>query len=885
MQMQRLIIMLLFIFGPAVHFLQAQVSLSGTVTDSVGKPLQSVSITLKKTNGLLLAFSITNGKGAYLIQYTGAFIKDSLLIEANAIGFKKQSQQVKDTMQTILFKLIESTTNLPNVTVKIAPLEKKSDTLNYDVATFSTKQDRTIGDVIKKLPGVEVSDNGQISYGGKPINRFYIDGDNLLDGRYNIATKGVPNDMVSKVQVLENHQPISALHDVASDAAAMNIVLKNKARLKIIGTGDAAVGTPSVYDVSSNTMLFQKKVKFINYIKLNNIGSDNSDETVNHFGGNDAQPVSLVNIVTGNPDLLKKRYLFNNEGLLNANDLVNLKNEYQLRINAFYLWDRQVQSSQLRSAYFLPNDTIRYFENQETHTTGNAFNTQFTLTANKKQYYLNNVTNLENRLSDVLSNLQATANNNITQQLNGTVTNVSNRFNFIKRFANGRILEGASYFAVIHNPTTLNVEPGLYDAQLNNNIPYAGLIQQASVPSLVTDNYVSFSRIWPLFQMHYRVGVNYQRRELNSYLQSVQLNGAKTMVADSFINRLSWGTIRTYVQTEFTYNKGPLTITGYLPLTYQDIRYTGRSLSNHITGPLVTPRVYLKLMTGHEAFVTLNYNYDHRYGGIDQVYDSYIMKDYRNFFNNNLLLNDTKINSFNGSYVYKNMLKIFFFSAGGGYLKNANNTINDIKLSSLFQQSRLIPFVNISEVSNAYTSLSKYIFPLKTTISGKLSWQRVFSNTLQNGTILRLRTDVYTFGASINSKISSWFNVSYSGTYSKFRTRTASSTVANASASPGVIKWQHELNANFSINPDLYFKLTGDNYQYLTAGAPANNYTFIDAAFTYKLNKLNTDIEFSLTNLSNIDTYGTASLFTNSIVESSYRIRPRMALVKFYFRF
>lgn len=877
--------MLLIIFGPAVHFLQAQVSLSGTVTDSVGKPLQSVSITLKKTSGPLLAFAITNGKGAYIIKYTGFFIKDSLLVEANAIGFKKQSQLVKETTQIILFKLIESITNLPNVTVKISPLEKKSDTLNYDVATFSTKQDRAIGDVIKKLPGVEVSDNGQISYGGKPINRFYIDGDNLLDGRYNIATKAIPNDMVSKVQILENHQPISALHDVASDAAAMNIVLKNKARLKIIGTGDAAVGAPSVYDVSSNTMLFQKKMKFINYIKLNNIGSDNSDETVNHFGGNEAQPVSLVNIVTGNPDLLKKRYLFNNEGLLNVNDLVNVKNDYQLRINAFYLWDSQVQSSQFRSAYFLPNDTIRYFENQETHTTDNAFNAQFTLTANKKQYYLNNVTSLENRLSNVMSNLQATANNNITQQLSGTITNVSNRFNFIKRFASGRIFEGASYFTLIQNPTTLNVEPGLYEAQLNNNVPYAGLIQQACVPTLVTDNYVSFSKIWPVFQMHYRIGVNYQRQELNSSLQSVQLNGATTMVADSFINRLSWGRLQTYVQTEFTYNNSPLTITGYLPITYQDIKYTGRSLSNHITQPLVTPRIYLKLMTGHEAFVSFNYNYDNRYSGIDQVYDSYIMKDYRNFFNNSLLLNEVKTNSFNGSYVYKNMIKIFFFSAGGGYIKNVNNTINDIKLNSLFQQSRLIPFVNISEVSNAYTSLSKYIFSLKTTISGKLSWQRVFSNTLQNGTILRLKTDVYTLGASINSKISSWFNLNYSGTYTKFRTQTASNTVANAYTSPGVKKWQHELNTNFSINSDFYFKLSGDSYQYFTDGATTKNYTFIDAAFTYKINKLNTDIEFSLTNLANIDTYGTASLFTNSIVESIYRIRPRMALMKFYFRF
>jgi hypothetical protein len=59
--------------------MHAQVAVNGTVTDSLGKPVQSVSITLKKSNGIVLAFAITNNTGAYKIQYAGAFVKDSLL--------------------------------------------------------------------------------------------------------------------------------------------------------------------------------------------------------------------------------------------------------------------------------------------------------------------------------------------------------------------------------------------------------------------------------------------------------------------------------------------------------------------------------------------------------------------------------------------------------------------------------------------------------------------------------------------------------------------------------------------------------------------------------------------------------------------------------------
>ncbi|MEO8173400.1 MAG: hypothetical protein ABI581_09965 [Sediminibacterium sp.] len=886
MQKQPIRIQLIFIFGMAANCLHAQISLNGSVTDSLGKPVQSVSITLKKTNGILLAFAITNNTGTYKIQYNGVFTKDSLMIEANAISFKKQTIPVTSATQTTNFKLSESSSILPNVTVKTAPLKKDGDTLSYDVASFSTKQDRPIGDVIKKLPGVEVSDNGQISYGGKPINRFYIDGDNLLDGKYNIATKGIPNDVVSKVQVLENHQPLNVLKDaVKSESAAMNIVLKDKARIKIMGTGDAAVGTPGVYNVSANAMLFQKKVKFINYIKMNNMGTDISEETFNHFGGDDAQPVNLVSVGAGNPNLMKKRYLFNNAGLVNANDLVNLKTDYQLRINAFYLWDRQFQSSQFKSTYFLPNDTIRYFEKQDTRTISNTFNTQFTLTANKKEYYLNNVTTLENKPSEVLADLQATTSNNITQYLNGTVTNVSNRFSYVKKLTNGKILSFGSSINFIQNPATFTVEPGLYPAQFNNNVAYAGLIQQAAVPTFFTDNNVSFSKIWPKFQMHYKIGIDYQDQQLNTMLESKQLSGSKAIVADSFINRLNWTRSRAYVQAEYTYNKEPLTITGTMPLTYQYTKYTGRLVSNRLNVPLFTPKVYIRYMTGKEAYIGVNYTYGDTYGGISQVYDSYVMKGYRNFSSNGVLLNESRSHSISASYTFKNTLKLFFFSAGIGYSKNESNTMNDTRLSSVLQQSRLIPFVNISESSGANASISKYIFPLMTTVSARVAWQRSQGNQLQNGDLLQTETDTYLYVASINSKFTSWLNMSYNGTYSTFESRPIGIAHTTRPASPKVERWQHEVSANFSISNDFYFRIGGDNYRYLILGTTKNNYTFVDAAFTYKLNKLKTDIELSLTNLANIDTYGTASLSNNSIVESSYRIRPRMAMVKFYFRF
>lgn len=866
----------------------AQISVSGSVRDSLGKPLQAVSITLKKSNGIILSFAITNANGAYRLQHASASVKDTLAIEANAIGYKKQSVDIASATQVADFRLKESVTKLPNVTVKAAPLRKEGDTLTYDVGSFSNKQDRTIGDVIKKLPGVEVAENGQISYEGKPINRFYIDGDNLLDGRYNIATKGIPNDMVAKVQVLENHQPVNVLKDlVKSDNAAMNLVLKEKARLKIMGTGDAAAGLPDGYNFTVNTMLFQKQVKFMNYIKMNNIGVDLGDETINHFGG--AGGPTAPNLVSaggaGNPDLLKKRYLFNNAGLVNVNDLITLKKDLQLRVNAFYSWDRVYQNSEYRSSYFGLNDTIRYAEKQNARTTSNTFNTQFTLNANRKDYYLNNVTMLENTPTAVLAGIQATSNNNINQQLNGTITNVSNRFNLIKKTTNGKFLEAYSFLNKINNPATLFVTPGLYAAEFNHNVPFTGLEQFAAVPSFFTEEYVSFGKASPKFQQQYRIGFNYLGQDLNSELDAQQVGGSKNIVADSFINRLDYSRLKVYVQTDLTYTTPKMMLRLILPVTYQDTRYSGRVVRNHATDFPITPIVQLKYNTGKESYLNFGYTYGNTFGTISSVYDSYIMRSYRNFYTNGNLLNESRSHNFSGGYVFKNTLKIFFFSVNAGLAFSSANTISDAQISPVLQQSRFIPFNNDSRSYQASAAISKYIFPLMTTITGKVGWQESVSNQLQNGVLLQTTFDNYAYSVNLNTKFATWMNMSYNGTYNTYGSKPAGVNQVKSNSSPKVQRWQHELATNFTITPDFYFRVSGDHYQYHVPGSQDNNFTFVDAAFTYKLNKWKTDLELSLTNLTGKDTYSSASLSANSIVESSYRIRPRMAMVRFYFRF
>ncbi|MBV9989553.1 MAG: hypothetical protein JO301_17865 [Chitinophagaceae bacterium] len=870
--------------------LTAQVQVSGTVTDSMGKPLQSVSITLAKKNGLILAFGITGPTGAFKINWAGAFVKDSLLIESNAISYKKQSIAVTSAVQTVNFRLNVSVNRLPNVNVTNSKpmLKREGDTLSYDVNAFSNKQDRVIGDVIKKLPGVEVSESGQISVGGKPINRFYIDGDNLLDGRYNLATKNIPSDAVAKVQVLENHQPVNVLKNlVKSEDPAMNIVLKDNARLRVMSNGDAAAGVPSVYDLSMTSMLFRKEVKFINNTRLNNSGYDLSNDVNNFFGSDAPPPRSLVSASTaGSPDLVKQRYLFNNAGLVSLNDMIKLKRDWQLRINAYYTQDVQFQDYRFSSTYYLPSDTINYREVQQTRRASNTFNTQFTLTANRPDYYLNNVTTIENSPLRVQAELQSTSNGNIAQQYSGTVTNLSNRFNLIKKVSKGTSYEISSSINAIRNPETLVVSPGLFAAQLNGGNAYAGLSQDAAIPTFYTDNYISFGIPHQKFKQQYRAGVNYQQQELNSALSSEQLNGAKALVADSFRNNLDWQRLRAYLQATYTYTDDKLLLTLSLPVTYQDIRYTGRQVRGHLQDLPVTPRISLRYNTAREDFFSLGYGYANSWADINQVYDGYIMRSYRDFFSNGPELTTSRSQNSSLTYNHRNTLKIFFLSFGATYGKSIRNTISDQRISSTIQQSRLIPFNNESTNASAFIASSKYFIPLMTTFDVRLSWQRSNGLQKQNDVLLRVQSDGYSAGLHTNTKFSDMLAINYGLDFSTSKSRTADDIHGNdRPVTPAVKNWRHTVNAYLSFNAALHATVTAENYTYLLPGQQDVRVTFLDALFNWKIDKLKTTISIGVTNLANIDTYTNLSLSANGISESVYRIRPRTAMIKFYYKF
>ena len=159
------------------------------------------------------------------------------------MGYGRQSVNLDSVSFPLTVYLEPGATLLKEVTVKADRIREQGDTISYNVGSFAQSQDRTIGDVLKRMPGIDVSQSGKIQYQGEDINKFYIEGSDLLGGKYGVATNGISHEDVGAVEVMENHQPMQVLSGIAfSDKAAINLKLKNKAKATWSFYGDAGGG-------------------------------------------------------------------------------------------------------------------------------------------------------------------------------------------------------------------------------------------------------------------------------------------------------------------------------------------------------------------------------------------------------------------------------------------------------------------------------------------------------------------------------------------------------------------------------------------------------------------------------------------------------------------
>jgi len=877
----------LLVFGLLFFMAGFAQTIKGTVKDSAGKAVPYASVNLRNSvNNRIVGYAVTDAGGAYTLQIPAGMPLTGLVVEATSIGYKTGSRRVDDLHLAYDFTLSVSANQLRSVEIKSSRpvLRTHGDTLGYKVSDFASAQDMVIGDVLKKLPGITIASDGTISYNNKPISNLYINGDNLLDDKYNIATTTIPHSVVEQVQVIQNDQPVKVLQNkVMSDDVALNLTIKKGAKMQMVGQESAGAGLPGNYDVDLNAMMFKDNYKAINYLKGDNTGYDLQQELVAHNLTNyeqlidNSMPAALLSLGTvNNPALSRSRYLFDQSGLLNLNNLVKLGKDIQVRVNAWYFHDNQRQDFSQQSTIFLPGDTVQYNETQHNRFRPSILHTQFTLNINRDKYYLNDALLLDNNRSVYHSALN-TSGAAVEQVFHDSPLSFSNEFNLIRSLKSNDIIQAYSYISHSAEPENRTIGPNYEPAIFNDSNQYAQLIQTVNVPTWYTTNYISLKIPSNLITQSFKAGFSVQSQTLTSDLDVVQVDNKINQESDSSMNHLDWTRTKIFAEAGYDLPGKILQANLSLPVSLQQINYSDNryTLDNRLARIYFNPLFKAKYQVSAENYLYLLCNYRHETGTIEDIYQGYILKDYLTLYANSADLVEKHDESASAGFSYRKSLIMLFASLSIGYDRVAANKIASAIITNNLQQQVMLPYPNATGSWTVSSTVSKYLFALKTTLSTGLEWQSTRSVQLQNDQLLLFNTVTETGSLGADTKVGDHVVIDYKATL----IQTASHSAVDVSANH-IDQLQQQASLEYNPLTNVQFKLSGEHYFTRQEGNPDLKYFFADASAKFRVSKWKTSFELSAVNFLNVKTYRAFYLSANTFTASSYALPGRIVLLK-----
>lgn len=444
------IIILVSLEGKAQNF-------TGRVENMSGKPLASASVVAKGDGGSVVAFARSGQDGGFSLTIPQG--KEAKDVEFLMMGFAKVVIPLKDYKNGQTVRMSEQAIALKEVKVTPQRIREEGDTLTYSVAGFRQKQDRSIADVIAKMPGLEVLPTGAIRYQGKAINKFYIEGIDLLGGKYAMASENLSADKVKSVQVYENHQPVKALKDIQfSEQAALNLVLKDEAKNVWQGVVDVATGYGDNWlrDARLLEMVFGRKKQSISMVKANNTGKDIEHEVTDLSSFDKTAPTEsgiLSNISLGAPSLEPQRSKFNDTYIAATNWLFKNKKDDDLKLQLTGLYDRSHQQ-QNRQTIYLDADSAVIAEEQSARSTRSEWQAELLYKANRDNHYLSNTLKgyIDFNKSEGLSMLNGQP---TPQYVEPRKRYVVDNLELINKLKNGQSYSVTSLFSYSYLPGTL----------------------------------------------------------------------------------------------------------------------------------------------------------------------------------------------------------------------------------------------------------------------------------------------------------------------------------------------------------------------------------------------------------------------------------------------
>lgn len=856
-----------------IHGICAQQQFRGTVIDDKdGKALEDVSIALLDSSRAATNFTYTDQRGHFSL--TAKTLPFSISI--SLLGYKRQIIPIKEYINGGTYKMHNEGYKIKEVKVVSHRIRAEKDTIIYSVAGFIMPQDRTIADVLKKMPGIEVTPAGQIKVQGQPISKLYIEGMDLMGSKYALATDNLSGKVVKEVQILNHHQPIAALRGKSfSEQIALNLALTDNVHFTTSGTADLGIGfsgdDKTLWSGRLVELFLGKRQQNLSLYKTNNNGEDVSNEIQNQIIENDmsvdedAPILRLPDLSVSQVD--KKHYLNNKSHLFATNHLYKMSKNATLRGQFTYQSLHNDMHEQRVSSYFYPDATTVVTENNRVASISNDYTAEADYQLNSSSKYIRNKLTADIE-QDKATNVVETNANSIEPVTRVKRKNIANAFQYINTYNNNRILKINSINSFQDLPQTLTVMPGLYEELLNDGKTYSGLTQDVHMQSFSSHTKTKLQLMIAKFYVNMEAGFNYDHQKLTSSLSCRQGEDSYPTPNSQFANDVNFSDARVFGNPSLSYKSYRWNINFNIPLSFHFYHLNGKEGGHYFR---FFPEPSLRITYNLNAYWELNQTMNYRYQvpDITQLYSNYIFSTYRNASRGSAFY-DYRMFIYSLFLKFSNPIEGLFWSFSGSVTPSWQNKMLVMNQDDILTSSQML--------DRKYTNLQ---WNVRTRFSKAFGWWKLFialtGNYIENRNKSMLSEQMISFdhrmlSLSFDYSLQPCKYISVEGKegflYSKL-----SSKITN-----GVFSSHTNSELILNVFPSKSWRLKWEHQLLLSHKPIHSSIYFMDAAVSYIYKQI--EFEFSMNNLLNKKSFQQTS-YSSMMEENSLNyFRSREGLLK-----
>ncbi len=775
------------------------------------------------------------------------------------MSFAKQSIQLDSVDFPVTVYMEPGSIQLKEVAVKADRIREQGDTITYNVGSFAQQQDRSIGDVLKRMPGIDVAKNGKIQYQGEDINKFYIEGSDLLGGKYGIATNGISHDDVGAVEVMENHQPMQVLSGISfSDKAAINLKLKNKAKATWSFHGDAGGGYAwqpegAIWDSELFAMAVMPSFQNITTLRTNNTGDNLSVSNTDFFAGRRQTGLSrYIGVgLPGVPSLSDRRTLFNRSFIVSTNSLWKLKSG-EFKANIDYSFNRVTADASNITTYFLDEGNRIITENRSGTEHTHSLNGKFIYELNQKTAFINNTLQTNIDWDDM--DLATTGSMSNTQSAKLPDYYISNKFKMIKRFNGQHLVTFQSINEWESLPQTLNID--MNGEQFRQHI---------SDHAFYTQESAAYAFIIKGVTLSLEGGIKGYLRSMDSQLPELpeELPGLTE-------NIVSTNYLTVYATPKFEYWVRRVNLSLNLPVSYAHYNFD-KAIADH-------DKVYFS------PSLSFNWKPNNRFSGtlrgglgrspmsLNLIHPGLIMTNYRTLKAGTEQFYNSSSQNMSASFSYKHTRHGLF---ANGMVMQSWTHVPYTMAQQLYGDYVVYSYAdakNDSKMFMALGSIGKTLDFMRGSCNVNGSFSRNESQLLSQSQGVNSVSTGWSVGGKISGSPSRWLNFDYRIDYSDSR------LTMNGLHASWLSTMENELSLTIVPHRKWQWTISGEHYRNELTENNYKNVVMLDTKLTYQLNK-KIELSAGLTNILDKRSYNYTTYSDLSSFESRRQLRGRELLI------